>query len=103
MRDYATILDKGKENAIKTNVLMDMLGFDSKQNLKREIAQAREDGQIILSCIKGGYYLPKDNAEIEEWINTLTKRAETTLYTLENAKKYLDNVYSNNNMGNCDD
>jgi hypothetical protein len=103
MRDYTAILHKGKENAIKTSVLMTMLGFESEQNLKREIARAREEGQIILSSVKGGYYLPQDNAEIEVWIKTLTKRAKTTLQTLENAKNYLKNEsFTKNTRDNSD-
>lgn len=101
MRDYAAILQKGKENAIETRVLMTMLGFESEQTLKREIARAREEGQIILACTQGGYYLPQDDTEVQEWVNTLTKRVETTLHTLENAKNYLKN--STTDMRNCSD
>lgn len=89
MRNYTEILGKGEENAIETSVLMKMLGFNSERSLRKDISKARKEGQIILSSAKGGYYLPKDDKEVKEWIKKLTRQASSIFYILKHARIYL--------------
>ena len=69
-----------------------ILGFENTRALQLDIARAREDGQVILSATTGGYYLPKDNAEIEEFIAILRARAINTFKALKSARKRLDKL-----------
>ncbi len=88
--DYESILSKGKENAVSTAALAELLGFRSVRILQKDIEKARESGQLILSATTGGYYLPADDREVEEFIATLKSRALMTLRAIKHARRYLD-------------
>lgn len=88
--DYTTILPTGKENAKSTNELAVIMGFSDSRSLQADIARSRNAGQIILSSTQGGYYLPKDDAEVQEFVAVLRARAINTfraLNLLENTCK----------------
>lgn len=88
--DYTAILPKGKENAVSTGELCMILGFENSRALQADIAKSRDAGQIILSATTGGYYLPKDDAEIEEFVAVLRARAINTFKALRSAKAALE-------------
>lgn len=90
--NYEEFLPKGKENAVSTTELCLIMGFDNARTLQADIAKARENGQVILSATTGGYYLPKDNAEIEEFIAILRARAINTFKALKSAKERLQEI-----------
>ncbi len=85
--DYTKILPTGKENAITSNELTRVMGFDNTRSLQADIAKSREAGQVILSCSTGGYYLPANDREIEEFISVLRARAINTFKALRSAKE----------------
>lgn len=87
--DYTTILPTGKENAISTNELAVIMGFSDSRSLQADIAKSRNAGQIILSSTQGGYYLPKDDAEVQEFVAVLRARAINTFRALKSAREYL--------------
>ena len=87
--DYTMILPTGQENAISSEELALKMGFESTRALRLDIAKARENGQIILSCTQGGYYLPKDDEEIERFINTMYSRAIGIFKAIKYARNYL--------------
>ena len=87
--DYTTILPTGKENAISSADLTVLMGFETTRALQSDIARSRDAGQIILSSTQGGYYLPKDDAEIQEFIAVLRARAINTFRALKSAREYL--------------
>lgn len=87
--DYTKILPRGKENAITTEELAKRLGFESARALQVDIAKSRNAGQVILSSTTGGYYLPQNDAEIEEFVEVLRARAINTFRAIQSAKQYL--------------
>ena len=87
--DYTKILPIGKENAISTEELAKSLGFESGRALQIDIARSRNAGQVILSSTIGGYYLPQNDAEIEEFVEVLRARAINTFRAIQSAKRYL--------------
>lgn len=90
MTDYTKILCKGKENAISSQKLAVIMGFDNVRSLQADIAKSRNSGQIILSSTAGGYYLPATDEEIEEFIAVLRARAANTFKALKSAREYLN-------------
>lgn len=89
MTDYTKILPIGKKNAISSKDLAILLGFDSIRSLQADIAKSRDAGQVILSSSTGGYYLPANDEEIEEFIAVLRARAINTFKALRSAKMAL--------------
>ena len=84
------LLKHGKENACTTATLCQLLNMDTR-TLQAEIAREREDGAVILSTCQGsgGYYLPSNTEEVQEFIRTLEARGRRTLCALKSAKRYL--------------
>ena len=84
------LLKHGKENACTTATLCQLLNMDTR-TLQAEIAREREDGAVILSTCQGsgGYYLPSNTEEVQEFIRTLEARGKRTLGALKSAKRYL--------------
>ena len=91
--DYTRILPIGKENAIATEELAKRLGFESARALQVDIAKSRNAGQVILSSTTGGYYLPQNDAEIEEFVEVLRARAINTFRAIQSAKQFLEQTY----------
>lgn len=87
--NYEKILPTGKENAISTNDLTVLMGFSDSRALQADIARARNAGQVILSSTAGGYYLPCNDSEVEEFIAVLRARAIGTFRALKSAREYL--------------
>ena len=87
--DYTKILPTGKENAISTDELTILLGFADARGLQTDIAKSRNTGQVILSSVQGGYYLPADDSEVEEFVAVLRARAINTFRALKSAREYL--------------
>jgi len=88
--DYENILPRGKTNAVPATVLAERMGFHSVRMLQKDIEKVRESGQLIMSAATGGYYLPADDGEVEEFIATLRSRALMTLRTIKHARRYLN-------------
>lgn len=90
--DYTEILPTGKENAVTTKELVKRLCFSSVRQLQADIARARVEGQII--CSKqtegGGYYLPKDQAELREFLNSMEGRAANIYMAIKAAREALE-------------
>ncbi len=83
---------EGKQNAIKSQKLADLVGCKSVRELQEVIAEERAAGAVILSTCRrgGGYFLPTGNRrEVSEYIQTLRNRAKNTLVAIESAEEYL--------------
>lgn len=87
--NYEKILPVGKENAISTNELAVIMGFSDARSLQSDIAKSRSEGQIILSSTSGGYYLPANDEEVQEFVAVLRARAINTFRALKSAREYL--------------
>lgn len=84
----------GKENAIPSKTLAEILGFDTVRELQKAIERERQAGAVILStCTEGGgYFLPANETEIREFIRTLSNRAKNTRRSMESALDALDGM-----------
>lgn len=87
-------LPTGKENAIPSRALAEILGFDTVRELQKAIERERQAGAVILStCTEGGgYFLPANETEIREFIRTLSNRAKNTRRSMESALDALDGM-----------
>lgn len=92
MGKIENLLLEGKQNAIASQSLADLMGCGSVRELQEIIAEERASGAVILSTCQngGGYYLPGNVGEVKEFIRTLENRGKNTLLALESARKYLE-------------
>lgn len=90
----ADYLPTGKQNAIPSKSLADMLGFDTVRELQKAIERERQADAVILSTCtaNGGYFLPDNESEIREFIRTLSNRAKNTRRSMESAQDALDEM-----------
>ena len=86
----AGLLPIGKENAVSTEELVQVIGCSSARELQQYIAQERKAGAVICSSTTGGYYLPANRAEIAEFCKSLESRAENTIVAIQSAKRVLE-------------
>ena len=84
-------LQYGRENAIPSKTLAEVLGFRSVRELQKAVELERAAGAVILSdpC-GGGYYLSDDPSELQRFTRTLYARAKNTLKAAESAQRALD-------------
>lgn len=84
---------EGKQNAVASQALADLVGCGSVRELQEIIAKERAAGTVILSTCGcgGGYFLPipGERHEVVEYIQTLRSRAKNTLVAIESAEAYL--------------
>ena len=88
--DYSQILRTGKENAIPSQELAQMLGFSDTRALRADIAKSRQEGQVIISSTSGGYYLPANLKEVADFVRSLEARAKNTFAAIQSARQALE-------------
>lgn len=85
----------GRDNAIPSVVLADMLLFRSVRDMQKQIERERAAGAVILSDPHGGgYYRSNDPMELKRFIRTMYARAGNTLRAAESAQRALDAIMS---------
>ena len=83
------VLQLGKKNAIKPDVLCARFGI-SARTLRKIILRERMEGHLIMSDSRaGGYFLADNEAEILEYIATQEAQAKTRLASSKAARDYL--------------
>lgn len=87
--DYEHFLPRGAENAIPTHILVALMGFPSTRELRKDIAKSRAAGQVIASSSKGGYFIPATDAELEQFVATMRKKAISTFLAIRSARQLL--------------
>ena len=96
LQGISSFLPYGKENAIRSADLMEILSIPSTRELRHIIANARLSGEIILSD-SNGYYLPSQGEEglkeIVECVRVLRSKGISTLKAAAAIKKPLKNIY----------
>ena len=83
------LLAEGKENAISTKDLCEAVGGVSVRELRKMVADERMAGAVIASSSTGGYYIPSNRSEIEEFVRTLDSKARSIMVVLRSARKFL--------------
>lgn len=95
LTDYIPV---GKENAISAKDLASLAGFKDVRKLQAHIHNCRVQGEIICSVSgqDGGYYIPNPEriSEVQEFVNTLDRRALHTIEAVRSAKEYLNSASS---------
>lgn len=83
------LIPKGKENKISSSELEALTGA-TPRTLKAAISRLRQSGVFICSSVhSGGYYRPKNDHELKDWVNTETTRINTHTAAIYPAKKHL--------------
>ena len=83
------MLPTGKENAITTEELVKLSGCGSARELQKQIAFEREHGALICSGAGRGYWRPKDNWEVREFVRIMDAKSRNIQKATEGAKKIL--------------
>lgn len=88
------LLGHGKENALTSVQLINACGFTCKRELQDQIARERAAGAVICSTTSGngGYYLPKDRAEVACFIKSMDSRVKNISKSISAARKYLEEL-----------
>lgn len=86
----------GKENAIHSHDLEEILGCECSSELRRMISTARingtADGTVICSNSSDGYWRSRDIAEIRRFVRSMHSRATQILLACEPAEKILESL-----------
>lgn len=83
------VLKHGVENAVSGEYLCAYYGIEDR-TLRSFLHYARTNGVPVLSSTKhGGYYLPKDQQEAQEFIKAQSNRAKACFASLKAAKEYV--------------
>ena len=85
----AELLKVGKKNATTTHDLCVLTGIDSVRGLRGAIARERKAGAVILSNPYGGYFLPGNKQEVEEFVKEQDRKARSIMVALQSARQYL--------------
>lgn len=81
----------GEENAIHAKELENLTELENRQ-LRKYIEQLRRSGYIIVASEKG-YFRPKTQEELKQYILTEENRVESLLCTIETARKLHESLY----------
>ena len=81
------LIPRGAENAVPMRDLAKVSGL-TERGVRKAIERMRRNGLVVCSG-DGGYYLPADVSELSDYLNRMTKRAETTLLCLSGARAML--------------
>lgn len=90
LEPYSTILSaigRGSENARHKKQLVRLTGL-SERALRKSIEHLRRENFVIISD-ENGYYFPQSQKELEIYVQTVSKRARSTFYTLKSARRML--------------
>lgn len=89
----------GRDQAIPSKELAELLGFKSVRDLQKQIEAERAAGAVILSDPCGaGYYLSDDPDELRRFTQTLNARARNTIKAAESAQRALDDLTGQTRM-----
>lgn len=79
----------GRENSISRDKLVSMTGIDDR-TIRDTIADLRASGvPIISNTHKGGYYLPANADEAQEYIESMESRAKKTFVSIKATKQWI--------------
>lgn len=84
------LMPKGRRNKITASELETLTGANIR-TVTAAISRLRQQGKFICSddSSDGGYYLPKNIVELQEWVKRELKRIETHKAAVKPAADYL--------------
>jgi len=86
------VLKPGIENAVSLEYLCSYYGT-GERTIRAFLHYARTHGIPILSSTKyGGYYLPKNQQEAQEFIRSQSNRAKACFASLKAVKEYVKSI-----------
>ncbi len=86
----AELIPTGRENAVSIKTLMHSTGW-TERAIRAAVNRERVSGALILSNRQdGGYYLPQNRSEIQEFITSNEAQAFSTLRMLRAAREQLE-------------
>lgn len=89
MKPITALIPEGRENAVTRFQLVWKTGERDRQ-IRREIAEARREGDLILNRQDGGgYYRPSNPQEVLRWYRQEHARAMKILVGLTPARRWL--------------
>lgn len=88
----ASLLHAGKEQAISTKELVKLSKCSSVRELRERVAIERNNGVIICSGPSGGYWLPADRKEIEDFSRLMEMRASQIFSAAKSAREALSAI-----------
>lgn len=89
-RDIESLLPYGEENAVPAALLASMLRINQRR-LRKQIAEERKEGALILSSVHG-YYRPAKREEIQRYLDCMKKRAKHSFIAVRSARRALDEI-----------
>lgn len=88
----ASLIPKGKENAIMLQDLARLIGLSDRET-KRKIQELRDQGAVILSSSSGGYFLPTSDEtgleDVTRYIDMMETQAKSRFVRIKSAKRWL--------------
>jgi len=92
--DFSKYLPVGEACAVPAEQLVRTLRLGDKRTLRKAVAAARAEGQVICTVggPDGGYFLPKNRAEILAWTATMSRKAASTFAALKSARAALEQM-----------
>ena len=87
------LLPLGKDNAISTKALMNLLNLNER-DLREQVAAERNRGAIICSNTdrKGGYFKPANKEELRIFYDSMKAKATGIFVALRSARKELNQL-----------
>jgi len=85
------LLPVGEANAIQSQTLADLCGYESIRKLQLDIEALRNQGHVICSTSRppGDYFISQNQAELAAFVKTLENRAKSTFRSLRSARQAL--------------
>lgn len=99
--DIVALIPLGEENALSAPFLAAMAGLKSTRELRKAVRQARLNGELICSSIKG-YFRPIEKAELERFIVTYTCFSDSTREMLTAARRRLKKIEEKGDAGDTE-
>lgn len=85
------LLQKGEENGITQSEISQIIGL-KKREVRRAIAQLRDDGKVIIAS-NSGYYLPTDDdagvVAVRRFIAMMEAQAKSRYLSVKSAERWL--------------
>lgn len=93
LKDFVELIPKGQKNAISVKELSELTGLDTR-SVRAVVSRIRRQNVIVCSNSdsskgKTGFFLPENDAEIEDYVRNERRKLRTYHAAVRPAEKYL--------------